>query len=137
MKVRYSIFSPSADQGISKYLSNVQNSITRYINIKLKQKGHIFLGQFKAVRMESDEQLLHVSRYVHLNPFTGYVVKTIAEARKFFWSSYNEYITNQRSICRQETLLSHFKSKAGYDKFIEDQKDYQRTLADIKHHTLE
>lgn len=49
------------DRGISTFMSKVQNSLTRFTNIKRKTKGHVFIGQFRAVRIESDEQLLHVS----------------------------------------------------------------------------
>lgn len=127
----------TADNGISKYMGNVQNSITRYLNIKHKQKGHIFIGQFKAIRIESDEQLLHVSRYIHLNPYTGYIVQTIEETKKYRWSSCNEYTTNATGFCDHELVLSHFKSKNGYEKFIEDRKDYQRSLTEIKYFTFD
>lgn len=127
----------TSDSGISKYMSKIQNSITRYVNIKHKQKGHVFIGQFKAVRVESDEQLLHVSRYIHLNPYTGYIVRTVEEMKKYRWSSYTEYTTGLKGICDQEVIRSHFKSKSGYEKFVEDHKDYQRSLADIKYYTLE
>ena len=38
------------DNGISKYLSNVQNSYTRYSNKRHERDGSLFLDQFKAVR---------------------------------------------------------------------------------------
>lgn len=125
------------DAGISLYMSKVQNSITRFTNIKRKKKGHVFIGQFRTVRMESEEQLLHVSRYIHLNPYTGYVVKTIEETKKYLWSSYGEYISKTKGVCDQSSILAHFTSKRDYDTFIEDQKDYQRTLADIKYSVFE
>jgi putative transposase len=123
--------------GISLYTGNVQNSITRFVNIKRKQKGHLFIGQFKAVRIESDEQFLHVSRYIHLNPYTGYVAKTFNQTMSYPWSSCREYISKISGMCDQAMILSHFKTKEGYKNFIEDQKDYQRTLADIKHAVIE
>jgi putative transposase len=123
------------DGGIIEYMSKVQNSLTRYINIKRKTKGHVFIGQYKAVRIPSDELLLHVSRYIHLNPYTGYVVKTLLETSQYPWSSYGEYISNTEGICQQTKILSHFKTKNSYCEFIENQKDYQRTLAELKGYT--
>lgn len=127
----------NSDRGISTFMSKVQNSLTRFTNIKRKTKGHVFIGQFRAVRIESDEQLLHVSRYIHLNPYTGYVVKSISDAINYPWSSFKEYSQKRVAICDQSLILSHFKTHIGYLKFIEDQKDYQRTLADIKHSVFE
>lgn len=119
-------------EGISTFMSNVQNSITRYANIKRRTEGHVFIGQFKAVRVETDELLLHISRYIHLNPYTGYVVKNFGETITYPWSSCAEYVTNTSGICDQSLIMSHFKNKQAYAAFVYDQKDYQRTLADIK-----
>ena len=55
------------DGGISKFMSNFANSYTRYFNTKSKRKGPVFEGKFKAKRIETDEQLLHLSRHIHLN----------------------------------------------------------------------
>jgi putative transposase len=125
------------DHGISTYIGDAQNSITRFVNIKRKQKGHVFIGQFKAVQIESEDQLLHVSRYIHLNPYTGYVVKLFDSLITYRWSSYGEYVSELPGISDQTIILSHFKTKGKYAKFVEDQKGYQRQLANMKYLTLE
>ncbi|MBI5614352.1 transposase [Candidatus Gottesmanbacteria bacterium] len=123
--------------GISIYMSKVQNSITKFANIKRKTKGHVFIGQFKAKRIDSDELLLHISRYIHLNPYTGYVRKTFDDTTHYPWSSFHEYISDSTPICKQTSILSHFKSKEEYMLFVNNQKEYQRTLADIRHALIE
>jgi len=121
--------------GISKFMANFQNSYTRYFNIKHARVGALFLTQFKAVRIEDDEQLLHTCRYIHLNPSTSYVVKDYISLRNYQWSSLPEYledISNQR-ICSKEIILSHFKTKKAFEQFHNDQVGYQRSLHAIKH----
>ena len=125
------------DNGISKFMSNIQNSITRYVNSATKRKGHIFQGQFKSVLIESNEQLLHVSRYIHLNPFNSYIVKNIESLEKFMWSSLYEYLNGDAQLCNTKLILSNFKDPQNYWKFIKDQSDYQRKLESIKHLILE
>ncbi len=124
-------------KGISKFLSNFQNSYTRFYNTKNRRIGSLFLDQFKAVRIETNEQLLHVSRYIHLNPYTSFVVKKLPEMLNYPWSSSLEYLNKINGFCDTQTILSHFNKLQNYKDFVLDQADYQRELDSIKHLTLE
>jgi putative transposase len=64
----------------------------------IKRKGHLFLGQFKAVRIETDEQLLHLTRYIHLNPYSSFVVKKSRGFNFYKWSSLPEYLNKTSSF---------------------------------------
>lgn len=125
------------DKGISKYMSNYQNSYTRYFNTKNKRDGSLFLDQFKAVRIESDDQLVHVSRYIHLNPYTGYVVKSFIGLEKYSWSSLTDYQHNSPTFIEKRWLREFFPTPGKYKRFLYDQADYQRKLQEIKHLILE
>lgn len=126
------------DNGISKFMANLQNSYTRYFNTKHERVGPLMQGQFKAVLIEDDDQLLHVSRYIHLNPYSSFIVKDLADLEKYPWSSLPEYLEMaSTSICNKQVILSYFKSVEDYKKFVFDQADYQRKLEKIKHLVLE
>lgn len=125
------------DKGISKFLGNLQNSYTRYFNTKNERDGSLFLDQFKAKLITTDEQLIHVSRYIHLNPYTSYVVKDFDNLLQYSWSSLSEYLKKKSEICELATIMSYFKTPNDYQKFIEDQADYQRQLHKIQHLALE
>ena len=125
------------DNGISKFVSNFQNSYTRYFNCKHNRIGSLFLDQFKAVRIETEEQLLHISRYIHLNPYTSYIVKSIDELIVYSWSSLKQYLGLEVGICETKDILSYFKKPDYYKKFIIDQADYQRKLDQINHLKLD
>ena len=126
------------DDGISKFLSNFQNSYTRYFNTKQERDGSLFLDQFKAVRIENDEQLIHVSRYIHLNPYTGFVIKRVEELLSYEWSSFKEYLTSEKEGITERTLiLSFFPGKEKYKRFVFDQADYQKKLKEIEHLVFE
>lgn len=124
--------------GISKFLSNFTNSYTRYFNTRRKRDGPIFKGGFKAVRIETDEQLIHVSRYLHLNPYSSYIVKSPEALGKYPYSSFGEYLEETKpGFCQKEAVLGNFAKVEDYKKFIFDQADYQRTLENYKHLCLE
>lgn len=128
----------TAEGGISKFMSNFQNSYTRYFNTRHERVGPLFLDQFKAVRIETEEQLLHVSRYIHLNPYSSFVVKSLKELKSYPWFSLPEYLgLANENVCEKTIILANFKAPKDYQKFVFDHADYQRELEKIKHLTFE
>lgn len=124
-------------KGISTFVSNFTNSYTKYFNTKHERVGPLFQGLFKAVRIESDEQLIHVSRYIHLNPTSSFLIDA-KQLENYQWSSYPEYLDiSQNKITSKEIVLDMFSSKEAYKKFVMDQVDYARQLEQIKHLSLE
>lgn len=123
------------DGGITEFMRRFIHSYTKYRNIKYHRQGPIFQGVFKAVRVESDEQLLHLSRYIHLNPLVSLLVKDL---KLYPWSSYNVYLDSKstQSISKEE-ILNFFSSLKDYEKFVLDQADYGRTLEIIKHTAID
>lgn len=126
------------DNGISHFVSNFTNSYTRFFNTKRERTGPIFEGKFKSVRIETEEQLLHVSRYIHLNPYTAFILKKMEDLENYSYSSFNEYVKNSTpAFYAKDIVLSNFKSREAYKQFVFDQASYQRTLNRIKHLLLE
>lgn len=126
------------EKGISTFMSNFQNSYAKYFNTKNDRSGGLFQQMFKAVRIETDEQLIHVARYIHLNPITAFILKDIEELSNYPWSSFSAYLgENNMDFLTKEVLLSYFSSLDHFVKFTKDQVDYQRKLDKIKHLSLE
>ena len=117
------------DNGISDFISHIQNAYAKYIDVKRNRIGSVFQCMYKAVRIESEEQLLHTHRYIHLNPSTSQIVKTDTELFKYPWSSLSTFIgiTNYNFI-HTELIASLFSSTDKYKEFISDQIEYQRMI---------
>lgn len=124
------------ERGISKFMNIFQNSHVRYLNTKYDRKGPLFQSIFKAIRIETDEQFLHVVRYILLNPVTAYFIE-IEELINYPWSAFSEYFTDEPAFVNKEEVLNFFKTKNDFRKFVFDQVDYQRKLDRIKHLALE
>lgn len=119
------------DNGITEFVGKLSNSYTKYFNVKNKRDGPLLQGEFKAVRIETNEQLIHVSRYIHLNPLVGYMTNNLDS---YPWSSYGEYIAHQRNpVCQKDVVLDQFKSSEDYASFVKDQESYAKELDNIKH----
>lgn len=122
------------DQGISTYMKNLLNSYSRYFNTKYSRKGPLWQGRFMSVLVESDEQLIHLTRYVHLNPTSDNVVE---RPEDWPFSSYLEYLgeaNDQRTTVFEKYLRINPES---YRRFVDSRVEYQKQLAAIKHLCLE
>lgn len=127
----------SADTGIIKFMNNFQNSYARYFNTKFDRYGSLFQARFKSVHIETDAQLLHVVRYVHLNPLTSFVLKDKSELKNYPWSSFKEYLTLISHCVETKTVLDLSYNLDKFEEFTFDQLSYQRELNEIKHLALE
>ena len=124
-----------SEDSLSIFISNVLNSYARYFNVKHKRKGPLWEGRFKKVEIRTDEQLLHTTRYIHLNPVTAYLVD---KPEDWPYSSYMEYISTvlkNRRICNHEHLLDILPCE--YKKFVENGIVYQREIAKTKNLFIE
>lgn len=118
------------NNGITKFIGNLLNSYSRYFNLKRKRKGPLWVGPFKNVPVKTDEQLMHLTRYIHLNPVTASLVK---KPNEWIASSYAEYIglsEPEDRICDYDGLLSIDCDQ--YKTFVFDGIGYQKELLKIK-----
>lgn len=123
------------DKGISTFISLISNSYTRYFNIKHKRKGPLWEKEFQNVLVSTDEQLLHLTRYVHLNPVTAFLVD---KPQDWPFSSYKEFLGEVKEddkICSFENILDITPKE--YKTFVDDRISYQRELGKIRHLLLE
>jgi len=115
--------------GISVFISKFTNSYTKYFNTKNHRIGALFQGVFKAVSVDSEEQLLHLSRYIHLNP----LVDRISDN----WTSLKYYTDSSQNLIDTKPVLSHFSSVGKYLDFVRGQIEYGTRLEEYKHKFLD
>jgi len=121
--------------GISRYMADVINSFTRYLNIRNSRKGPLFLTQFKAVEVTTDEHLKHISRYIHLNPYSSHIVKSKNDLIHYSFSSFRSYISEKPDVLIQnDKVMELFNfEKERCKKFVLMNADYQEQLEYLKH----
>lgn len=122
------------DGGITEFITKVSLSYTKFYNTKYNRIGPLFQGQFKAVLVESDEQLVHLSRYIHLNPISSFLVEDLKD---YEWSSYKEYREGIEKVCSIHDVLGFYKKPKEYEQFVLDQVGYAQQLEIIKHQIIE
>ena len=93
-------------------MQKVGTGYTNYFNEKNRRSGALFQGTYKAVHIESNEQLLHTSVYVNLNNKLGSLTPKLSA------SSWSEYLAKTgRVVCNKEIILGQFKTVRQYEKF--------------------
>lgn len=118
-------------QGREDAMDSFMNSLcTRYsmfFNKKRKRVGPVFQGVYKAVRIMSDEQFIHVSRYIHRNPIADKRKINLASQglalRSYFYSSYPVYLELRECEWVETESVRAYFAKDGtlsYPAFVEE-----------------
>jgi putative transposase len=122
------ILQQNNDNGITKYLTKTLNGFTRFFNLRHHRKGPLWESHFKSILVNTDEQLLHLTRYIHLNPTSAGLVK---KPEEWQFSSYNEYLGKiSNCLCWWQDVINLDPKK--YKKFINSRISYQKELSKIK-----
>jgi len=128
------ILQQRAERGISKFMQKLGTAYTMYFNLRNERSGSLFQGKFKAVHIGDENFLLHLSRYIHLNPIeilqSHWKEEGIREWEKandflesFQWSSYPDYIGLRKSKITDRNIFNYyfnFFSKKG----VKDYKEF-------------
>lgn len=107
------------------FMQSVSTAYTMYFNKRYGRVGPLFQGVYKASRILDDAYLLHITRYIHMNPRTY---------RTYYYSSIREYLGTRRTtwVCA-ERALNMFRDGTDYLTFLEDYEGYKETLDVVKH----
>ncbi len=96
----------------------VFNSYSKAFNKRYQRSGTIFEGPYKVVLIQDNRQLLHICRYIHVNPINHGLVK---EIRQWHYSNYFECIGSRSGeIVDRDFIVNNFQSPAEYEEFVLD-----------------
>lgn len=123
--------------GITDYFRKFQSSLSHYLNTRKKKEGHLFQSRFKSVRVEDGGQFLHLSRYIHLNPYSSGIVSDIEKLKDYKFSSLGQYLGLDKGFVDTTKILDMISGQEVYEKFVFDRANYQKQLSIIKHLTCE
>jgi putative transposase len=112
------------EKALSIAMKSILTSYSMYFNRKYKQRGSLFESTYKAVPITEDSQLMHITRYIHLNH---------SNYGSWSHSSYQDYINGRcRSWIDSSLILDLFTSTEQYVEFVSDYEDLQRERDIIK-----
>jgi len=106
---------------LSKAIQNFAFRHAQRVNRTRKEVGHVFQGRFKAIRVDTRKYLLHLVRYIHLNPVRAGLVK---KPEEYKWSGHNSYLgTDPIYWLERDYLLSKLSEERSeaigrYNEFV-------------------
>lgn len=120
----------NVENGLQNWIRLVSNSYAHSYNIRWNRVGPLFQGPYKLVHMNSNDQLLHLSRYIHLNPV---VARLIDSPNNWQWSSMRHYVgLDQIDWLNPNIIVKQFQKAQIYQTFVDDHAEYASTLSSIK-----
>lgn len=75
---------------INFFMRSLATKFSRYFNRKYDRLGPVFQSVYKAVLVESEDQLLYLSKYIHRNPLDVLPARRLLAGYKY--SSYPNYL---------------------------------------------
>lgn len=88
------------NDNLSKAFQSLTVSYSSYWNKKYERVGHLFQNRFLSKNVETAGYLKNLCRYIHQNP----VKAGISTMEKYQWSSYQEYINEEKIIDKSQIL---------------------------------
>ena len=118
------------DAEFSRRMQRFSISYAKAMNERYDRRGAMFQGAFQAVHVDRDEYLLHLSRYIHLNPVVAGLSK---RGEDWEFSSYRDYLGLRRgTLPSPDLVLSQFPTRTAYREFVEAfQPRDQALIADL------
>lgn len=101
-----------------------------FFNKKYKRVGSLYQAVYKAVLVESDQQLLYLTSYIHRNPLPERLIpkEEILSVLYSQPSSLPEYLVERQTnwICPEEILIffSKIDRALSYKSFVVQEEDF-------------
>lgn len=109
---------------LKEFMQAVSNSYIRYFNKKYERRGPLFESRYKASLIETEPYLVHISRYIHLNP---------KKWQYFTYSSLPAYLKNTSYPWLSSNRILKIFEGEDYLAFMKDYESHKRMLEALKY----
>jgi putative transposase len=105
---------------MKSFMNSLITRYTMYFNMKYNRVGSLFQGVYRAVLVTEESYLLHLSRYIHLNP------SEFSSDLSSAYSSYGDYLgVTKTDWLKPNIILEQFNNRVGVEfKKINNYKDF-------------
>lgn len=118
------LFQGDDAHSIQKFMRSLMTSYGKYFNLKYRRVGSLFESRYKAKAIDQDSYLIHIGRYIHMNPR--------------YWRTYRfsslRYVFDKRppDWLDLSLITEEFQSRGDYVQFLEEYQERKRELEEVK-----
>jgi len=110
---------------LEHFMRSLMTSYSMYFNLKYVRTGPVFDSRYKSSKIDNNDYLQHVSRYIHLNP---------RRWENYGYSSLKYYRFGDEPIwLNTEKILEQFASRESYIDFVSENEEMHNQLNILKH----
>jgi len=118
------------EEPLSKFVNVLFNAYVQAVNRQQGRRGTLFEGRFRHVWVNREEYLVHLCRYIHLNPVKAGLV---SRPEDWPYSNYREWIGRRAGTLKDEAFIrARFPTPESYRRFVADWRDEERVRAQIE-----
>jgi len=108
---------------IDSFMNSLITRYSMYFNKKYKRVGPLFQGTYKGLLVDTDEQLLHLSRYIHVQAIVNSQGETKQRSQPSSYPNYlgrisQEWVKPDRVLEFFSNTSNKSKEYISYDEFI-------------------
>jgi len=112
---------PDEDDALSPFIQRLFNSYSQVFNKQRRRSGTLFEGRAKSILVDTDEYVLHLCRYIHLNPVRAGLA---ARPEQWPYSNYLEWLERRGGTLIDRALVRHhFPVATDYEVFVMSEVD--------------
>lgn len=116
------VYQTEDKDALSGLMRSLSTAYSMYYNKKYRQHGHVFQSIFRASQITDESYLMHITRYIHMNPRTYLTYQ---------WSSLGVYVGHSSDIWLKPERIRTMPPES-YRQFLADYEGRKAELEDLK-----
>jgi hypothetical protein len=99
-------------------MKSLFGSYSQAVNRQQDRQGPLFQGRYRSIWVNEDEYLIHLTRYIHINPVTSGLAPT---PQAWTYSNYSDIIGLREGTLKDDSLVPlRFPTGDSYQQFVDN-----------------
>ena len=126
---------PCVDNTLNLFMKSLFGSYVQGVNKQQNRLGPLFQGRFRHTLVDKDEYLIHLARYIHLNPVMAGLCD---KPQEWMYSNYPDVISERQGTLKDSSLVpERFSDGEAYRPFVDEYLQNRKQIKGLEKYLLE